>query len=81
MTGKQSPLTNRVLLCLSLEEQTVSEIQWRARKSSAPISRERLKIILNKLVGQDLAHMGRQGNALSFRLAVSPAVKAALDQA
>ncbi|UQN07399.1 hypothetical protein [Deinococcus sp. QL22] len=81
MTGKQSPPTNRVLLYLSLEDQTVSDIQWRARKSGGPISREWLKKILKKLVSQNLAHMGQKGDALSFRLAVGPAVEAALDQA
>ncbi|UQN10244.1 hypothetical protein [Deinococcus sp. QL22] len=81
MTGKQSPLTSRVLLCLSLEAQEINYIDDRVLKTGKPIDRDTLKGILKKLVRQKLAHREQRGHALYFRLAVGPAVDLALDEA
>ncbi|UQN10245.1 hypothetical protein [Deinococcus sp. QL22] len=45
------------------------------------MNHDTLNTILKKLVSQDLAHVEYQGKVLSYRLAVGPAVEAALDEA
>lgn len=81
MTGQQSPLTSRVLLCLSLEAQEIDYIDDRVLKLGKPMDRDTLKGILKKLVRQGLAHMEQRGRARYFRLSVGLAVDLALDEA
>jgi predicted transcriptional regulator len=82
MTGQRVTSQQcRVLLALSLEGQHVSDIGERVMKSGGPLDPNTLKIILKRLVGQDLAHMEQQGRALYFRLSTGPAVEDALDKA
>jgi hypothetical protein len=81
MTVKQSPLTSRVLLCLSLEAQEINDIEDRVLKAGKPIDRDTLKGILKRLARQELAHMEQRGRALYFCLADGSAVEVALDEA
>jgi predicted transcriptional regulator len=74
-------MKSRVLLCLSLEGQPISDLEDRLLKSGGPTNRDTLRTVLSGLVTRGLVHMEQEGRALYFRLAVGPAVEVALDDA